>query len=106
MLLSLFSCYIATLCNFMPTLCSPMDCSPPGSFVQGFSRQDYWSGLPFPSPRDLPKPGIEPMFPALADRFFITEPPGTHTHKYLLARLFSFLGLIFYIQMNLPIDSL
>jgi len=30
----------------------------------GFSRQEYWSGLPFPSPRDLPKPGIEPMSPA------------------------------------------
>ena len=31
----------------------------------GFSRQEYWSGLPFPSPRDLPDPGIEPRFPAL-----------------------------------------
>ena len=30
-----------------------------------FSREDYWSGLPFPSPRDLPDPGIEPEFPAL-----------------------------------------
>ena len=33
-----------------PTLCDPMDCSPPGSSVQGISRQEYWSGLPFPSP--------------------------------------------------------
>ena len=32
---------------------------------KGFSRQEYWSGLPFPSPRDLPDPGIEPTFPAL-----------------------------------------
>ena len=32
-----------------PTLCDPMDCSPPGSFVHGFSRQEYWSGLPCPS---------------------------------------------------------
>ena len=42
----------------------------------GFSRQEYWSGLPFPSPGDLPDPGIEPMSlmsPALADRFFITS---------------------------------
>ena len=39
----------------------------------GFSRQEYWSGLPFPSPGDLLNPGIEPtslMSPALADRFF------------------------------------
>ena len=34
----------------------------------GFSRQEYWSGLPFPSPVDLPDPGIEPTSPALADR--------------------------------------
>ena len=41
-----------------------------------FSRQEYWSGLPFSSPGDLPDPGIEPTSPALADRLFITEPPG------------------------------
>ena len=42
----------------------------------GFPKQEYWSGLPFPSPRDLPDPGIEPMSPALAGGFFTTEPPG------------------------------
>ena len=42
----------------------------------GFSRQEYWSGLLFPSPGDLPDPGIEPVSPALAGRFFTTEPPG------------------------------
>ena len=42
----------------------------------GFSRQEYWSGLPCPPPGDLPNPGIKPKFPALADRFFTTEPPG------------------------------
>ena len=41
-------------------LCHPMDCSPPAPLFRGFSRQEYWSGLPFPSPRDLPDPGIEP----------------------------------------------
>ena len=39
----------------------------------GFPRQEYWSGLPFFSPGDLPNPGIEPMSPALASRFFTTE---------------------------------
>ena len=34
----------------MSSICDPMDCSPPGSSVHGFSRQEYWSGLPFPSP--------------------------------------------------------
>ena len=42
----------------------------------GFSRQEYWSGLPFPTPADLPDPGMEPMSPALPERFFIAEPPG------------------------------
>ena len=41
-----------------------------------FPRQEYWSKLPFPSPGDLPDPGIELMSPALADGFFITEPRG------------------------------
>ena len=41
----------------------------------GFPRQEYWSGLPFPSPGDLPNPGIGPTSPALAGEFFTTEPP-------------------------------
>ena len=44
-----------------------------------FSRQEYWRGLPFPPPGDLPDPGVEPMSPmspVLAGRFFTTEPPG------------------------------
>ena len=44
-----------------------------------FSRQEYWSGLPFPAPGDLPNPGIEPVSPGspvLAGGFFTTEPPG------------------------------
>ena len=42
----------------------------------GFPRQEYWSGLPFPSPGDLPDPEIKPGSPALAGRVFTTEPPG------------------------------
>jgi len=48
-----------------PTLCDPVVGSPPGSPSMGFSRQEHWSGLPFPSPGDLPNPGIEPRSPAL-----------------------------------------
>ena len=54
-----------------PTLCNLMDCSLPG-----FSRQEYWSGLPFPSPGDLPSPGIEPRSPALEADTLTSEPPG------------------------------
>ena len=42
----------------------------------GFSRQEYWSGLTFPSPGDLPGPGTDPVSPALTGGFFTAEPPG------------------------------
>ena len=42
----------------------------------GFSRQEYWSGLPFPSPGDLPNPGTEPGSPALQTDVLLSEPPG------------------------------
>ena len=42
----------------------------------GFSRQEYWSGLPFPSPGDLPDPGIKPRSPALEADTLTSEPPG------------------------------
>ena len=42
----------------------------------GFFRQEYWSGLPFPSPGDLPNPGIEPGFPALEANALTSEPSG------------------------------
>ena len=43
-----------------------------------FSRQEYWSGLPFPSQGDIPNPGIEPMSPALEVDSSQSEPPGIH----------------------------
>ena len=46
----------------------------------GFSRQEYWSGLLFPSPEDLPDPGIEPRFPALQADTLTSESPGILYH--------------------------
>ena len=51
-----------------------MDCSPPAFLSMGFSRLEYWSGLPFPTAGDLPDPGMEPTSPELAGGFF--TPPG------------------------------
>ena len=47
----------------------------------GFSRQGYWSGLPFHSPGDLPNPGIEPGSPALEIDALLSEPPGKQSFK-------------------------
>ena len=58
-----------------------MHCSLPRSPVHGFSRQEYWNGLLYPSPRDLPKQGIKPsssMSPALAGSTLRLEPPRKH----------------------------
>ena len=49
----------------------------------GFSRQEYWSWLPVPSPGDLPNPGIKPKSPALVDGLFTTELPGKPTYMYV-----------------------
>ena len=57
-------------------LCSPMDCSPPGSSVDGISQARIQSRLSFLPPGDLPHPGIEPKSPAMAGVFITTEPPG------------------------------
>ena len=60
-----------------PTLCDPMDCSLPGSSIHGILQAgEYWSGLPFPSPGDLPEPGIELGSPTLQADTLPSEPPG------------------------------
>ena len=70
-----YCCLVAKLC---PILCTPRDCSPPGSSDHRIVQAEYWSGLPFPPPGDLSDPRIKPAFltsPALAGRFFNTESP-------------------------------
>ena len=60
----------------------------------GFSRQEYWSGLPFPHAEDLPYPGIEPASPvslALASRFFTTEPLEKPRIKDIVTHIYELL---------------
>ena len=58
------------------TLCDPVDCRLPGYMSMGFARQEYSSGVPFPSPGDLPNPGVKPGSPALQADALPSEPPG------------------------------
>ena len=67
-----------TLCDYMDYVCQ-------APLSMEFSRQEYWTGLPFPTPGDLSNPGIKPVSltsPALAGEFFTTTPPGK-LHVYL-----------------------
>ena len=65
--------------------CDSVICSSPGSSVQGFSRQEYWSGLPCPSLGDLSNPGIKSGSPVLQADSLPSEPPGkpcNYRHAY------------------------
>ena len=66
-------CLVTKSC---PTVATPWTVALQAPLSMGFLRQEYWSGLPFPSPGDLPDPGIKPMSPVLAGEFFTIEPPG------------------------------
>ena len=70
---SVHACSVAKSC---PTLCDPMDCSPSDSSVRGILQARILKWVAISSSRDLPGPGIELLSPALAGRFFTTEPPG------------------------------
>ena len=88
-LLSLLAKLLGRLC---PTLCNPMDCSPQSRapLSMGFSRQEYWSGLPCPPPADLPDSGIEHaslMSPALQEDSLPLAPPKKPA--YTVVRLYN-----------------
>ena len=78
--INLSTCVVIVHAQTCPTLCDPMDCSPPSfSVLWDFSRLEHWSGLLFPPPGDLPDPGIEPRSaatPALQADSFPTAPLG------------------------------
>ena len=72
---------------------TPWTGDPQAPLSIGFSRQEYWSALPFPSPGDLPHVGIEPGSPALRADSLLTEPPGKRDGKESACNLGD-LGLI------------
>ena len=66
---------VGLVTNSCLTLVTPQTVARQAPLPMGFSRQGYWSGLPFPSPGDLPDPGIRPGSPALQADSIATEPP-------------------------------
>ena len=94
------------------TLCDPMNCRVPpyhqASLSTECSRKEYWSGLPWPSPRDLPNSGIEPtsfMSPAFAGRIFTTCATWeAHLCLYLYLYLFLYVYL-YYISISSHIEN-
>ena len=88
---------VAQLC---PTLCNPWTVAHQAPPSVGFSRQEYWSGLPFTSPGDLPDPGIKPGFPALQADALPSEPPGK-TQRTRVLRFKTGTGTYFILQINL-----
>ena len=83
-----YCCLVAKLCPTLLRLSWTVAHQAPLSM--GFSRQENWSGLPFPSPGDLPDPGIEPVSPALAGGFFTTETPGKPMNYFTFYRLYQY----------------
>ena len=74
-------------CSVVSDSATPWTIARQAPLSKEFSRQEYWSGLPFPTPGHLPKPGIKPRSPAtpaVTGRFFTTEPPGKPTLSCLL----------------------
>ena len=62
--------------NRVPLLATPRTVARQAPQSMGFSRQEHWSGVPFPSPEDLPDPGTESASPALQVDSLLAEPPG------------------------------
>ena len=80
-LLKKMSCVVLSRSVMSSSLRLPWTVDHQAPLSMDFSRQEYWSGLPFLPPGHLPYPGIEPASPALAGRFFTTQPPGKPTEE-------------------------
>ena len=74
------------------SLVTPWTVAHQAPLSMGFPRQEYWNGLPFPLPGNLPDPGIEPILPALAGGFFTAEPPGKPVYWFNLVSWYIYFG--------------
>ena len=75
-------CVCVCVCVITVQLCAtPWTVAGQASLTREFSRQEYWSGLPFLSPEDLPNTGIEPWSPEFQVDFLPSEPPGKPDHE-------------------------
>ena len=97
-------CVCVLVAKSCPTLCDSMDCSPPGSLSVQFSRQEYWSGLPFPSPGNLPNPGIKPGSngcPLFQPSDVVATPPPSFCTTLAKGEAGIFLALLCFLQREL-----
>ena len=77
-----------------PTLCDPIDGSPPGSPVPGILQEEHWSGLPFPSPMHESGSEVAQSCPTLSDPMDC-RPPGSSTHGIFQARVLEWVAIVF-----------
>ena len=77
-------CVCVKLLSHVQLFATPWTVARQAPLSMGFSRQEYWSGLPWPSPGDLPNPGIKPGSPALQADALSSEPPGRGYKPHLI----------------------
>ena len=86
-----FVCMYVFVTQSFPTLCDPMDyIAFQAPLSLEFSRKEYWSGLPFPSPGDLPNPGIRPRSCALQADSLLSEPPAQQAEEHVVLKVFDY----------------
>ena len=90
--------HLTSLCSLSPVqlFVTPLTVACQAPLFLGFSRHEYWSGLPCPSPGDLPDPGIEPRSPTLWADSLSSEPPGKSQRKLIR---------VTYLKLFLPCDQ-
>ena len=105
--IQVWSCMCVQLLSHIWLFATPWTVACQAPLSMGFSRQEYWSGLPSTSPGDLPNSVIKPASPALAGGFFTTEPPGklhptVKPDPFSLGRIYTQASLMAQMVKNLP----
>ena len=83
----------------MPDSATPWTVAHQDPLSMGFSRQEYWSGLPFPSRGELPDPGIKPRSSALQADALTSEPPGKNMYDYMCIQIHKHISMCIYIYL-------